>query len=178
MSVSGASGHEAIRDIVVRPAEPHELERAAKVAVAAFARLGAFADPEEARGLAERVGATTRAPYPGMVFVAVDGERIVGSVVYNAPGEGQHPLFAGDCAFFRSVGVEADRAGQGIGRRLVEACIEQAQRDGAAWLGMYVADVNTVALGLYASMGFRETGDAPSYWGLRYRVYGLDLSAG
>jgi hypothetical protein len=26
-------------------------------------------------------------------------------------------------------------------------------------------------------MGFREVGDAPSYWGVRYRVYGYDLSA-
>jgi ribosomal protein S18 acetylase RimI-like enzyme len=162
--------------IEIRPARPDELDSAAAVAVAAFARLGALADPGQAQRLAERVGATTRSPEPGMVFVAVDGGRIVGSVVYNSPGEGQHPLFAAGWAFFRSVGVDAACVGRGIGRRLVEACIARARQDRAAWLGMYVADVNVAALRLYLGMGFRETGDAPSYWGLRYRVYGLDLS--
>jgi len=162
--------------IDIRPAEPGEYEPAAEVAAAAFARLGVLADPEQGRLLVERVRTTTRDPHPGAVIVAADGDRIVGSVVYNSPGEGQHPLFPGDWAFFRSVGVDAAYGGRGIGRRLVEVCIERARRDGAAWLGLYAADVNEIAVALYSDMGFRRTGDAPSYWGLTYHVYGLEMS--
>lgn len=162
--------------IEIRPAEPGELAAAAEIAVAAFAELGAHIAAEERGKLYERVRATTTAPDPGIVIVAVSDGRVVGSVVYNGPGEGQHPLFSGDWAFFRSVGVDAAFRGSGIGRRLVAACIARAREDGAAWLGLYAADVNEVAVRLYRSMGFRQTADAPSYWGVAYRVYGLDLS--
>lgn len=162
--------------IVIRMADPGEYDRAAAVATAAFNRLGELADPEQARKLAERVGATTRDPAPGKVIIAVDGEAVVGSLVYNAPGKGQHPLFSDGWSFFRSVGVDAAYAGRGIGRRLVEAAIERARHDGAAWLGLYAADINEAAVGLYLDMGFRRTSEAPSYWGLTYHVYGLDLS--
>lgn len=167
----------AMTAIEIRPAEPGERAAAADIAVAAFAQLGALLAPDQRDLLYQRVRATTTEPGTGTVIVAVAGARVVGSVVYNGPAAGQHPLFDGDWAFFRSIGVDAAWGGQGIGRRLVAACIDRARRDGAAWLGLYAADANTVAVRLYRSMGFRETGEAPSYWGVAYRVYGLDLSA-
>lgn len=163
--------------IEIREAEPGERAAAAEIAVAAFADLGVHLAPDERAKLYDRVRAATTEPATGTVIVAVDGGAVVGSVVYNAPGAGQHPLFAADWAFFRSIGVAAGHRGQGIGRRLVEACIERARRDGAAWLGLYAADVNEAAVSLYRAMGFAETAPAPSYWGVTYRVYGLDLSA-
>jgi ribosomal protein S18 acetylase RimI-like enzyme len=101
---------------------------------------------------------------------------VVGSVVYNRPGSGQHPRIPAEWAFFRALGVDAEWAGQGIGRGLVEACIARARRQGAAWIGLYAADVNDVAVGLYRRMGFRVEGDAFQHWGIAYRTYGLELS--
>jgi ribosomal protein S18 acetylase RimI-like enzyme len=170
--------------IEIRPAEPEESAAAADIAVDAFAALGALLVPEERQRLAERVRATTRkagsrdSGGSGIAIVAVEAGRVVGSVVYNAPGAGQHELFGEGWAFFRSIGVAASHRGQGIGRRLVAACIARARDDGAAWLGLYAADANEAAVRLYLSMGFRQTGEAPAYWGLAYRVYGFDLSAG
>jgi ribosomal protein S18 acetylase RimI-like enzyme len=172
------NGAEPEVTVEIREARPDERPAAAAIAVAAFAQLGAHLAPDEREKLYARVRATTEAPDPGHVIVAVAGGRVVGSVVYNGPAAGQHPLFAADWAFFRSIGVDAAWGGRGIGRRLVEACIERARRDGAAWLGLYAADVNTVAVRLYRAMGFAEIGPAPSYWGVAYRVYGLDLSGG
>ena len=165
-----------MQTIEIRDARPEERDRAAEIAVAAFARLGALADPEEAARMADRVRATTRDPGTGRVIVALHDGRLVGSVVYNSPGAGQHPLFPDGWSFIRSVAVEAANAGRGIGRRLVEACIARAQHDRARWIGLYAADSNIVALGLYRDMGFRQTGEAPSYWGLTYHVWGLELS--
>jgi len=176
-----AQDRDSTMPVEIRLATADEQGAAAEIAVAAFEALGALLVPEERSRLADRVRATTRdagtAPGSGTVIVAVADRQIVGTVVYNGPGAGQHPLFAGDWAFFRSIGVAATHRGHGIGRLLVAACIDHARQDGAAWLGLYAADANEAAVHLYRAMGFRQTGEAPSYWGLAYRVYGLDLSA-
>lgn len=165
--------------IEIRVARPEERAAAAEIAVAAFARLGAHLDPAERVRLFERVRENTSNPDPAQVIVAVAvaGARVVGSVVYNRPGPGQHPKFPADWAFFRALAVDQDWSRQGIGRRLVEECIARARGEGAAWIGLYAADVNDVAVGLYGRMGFKTLGDAFPHWGVTYRVYGLDLSA-
>lgn len=164
--------------IVIRPARPDERAVAAEIVVAAFARLGAHLEPPERAKLFDRVRATTKNPEPGQVIIAAAGGRVVGSVVFNGPGPGQHPRFSADWAFFRSLGVDEAWGGQGIGRRLVEACIARARGDGAAWIGLYAADINDIAVRLYRRMGFSVIGDAFPHWGVAYRIYGLDLSAG
>jgi ribosomal protein S18 acetylase RimI-like enzyme len=165
--------------IAVRPARPDELAAAAEVAVTAFADLGRHLAPDERKKLYARVRASTSEPDPAVVLVAVTGpeERVVGSIVYDGPEGGRHPLFPKGWSFFRSVGVDPAWRSRGVGRQLVEACLERARTEKADWLALYAADVNETALHLYKAMGFREVGDAPSYWGVRYRVYGYDLSA-
>lgn len=160
----------------IRTAQPQERAAAAEVVVAAFARLGAHLEPAERPRLFARVRETTMSPDPGATIVAVSGDRVVGSVVYNRPGPGQHPKFAADWAFFRALGVDESWGGQGIGRRLVAECAARARRDGAVWIGLYAADVNDIAVGLYRRMGFKVLGEPFAHWGVTYRVYGLDLS--
>lgn len=163
--------------IGIRTARQDERAAAAEVVVAAFARLGAHLEPAERAKLFDRVRATTTNPEPGQVIIAVAGGRVVGSVVFNGPGPGQNPKFPADWAFFGSLGVDEAWAGQGIGRRLVGECVARARRHGAAWIGLYAADLNDIAVGLYRRMGFKVIGDAFPHWGVAYRVYGIDLSA-
>lgn len=162
----------------IRTARPQERAAAAEVAVAAFARLGAHLVRAERPRLFERVRESTTNPDPGETIIAVSGERVVGSVVYNRPGPEQHPKFPADWAFFRALGVDEAWGGRGIGRRLVEECVARARRQGAAWIGLYAADVNQIAVGLYQRMGFKVLGEPFLHWGVAYRVYGLDLSVG
>lgn len=164
--------------INIRSARREERAAAAEIAVAAFARLGSHLEPSERSKLFERVRATTMNPEPGQVIVAAAGVRVVGSVVYNGPGPEQHPKFPAEWAFFRALGVDDTWARKGIGRKLVEQCIARGRCEGAAWIGLYAADVNDVAVGLYRRMGFKVTGDAFPHWGITYRIYGVDLSDG
>ena len=162
----------------IRTAQPRERAAAAEIVVAAFARLAAHLEPAERVKLFDRVRESTTNPDPGETIVAVSGDRVVGSVVYNRPGPGQHPKFAADWAFFRALGVDEAWGGRGIGRGLVAECVARARGEGAAWIGLYAADVNEIAVGLYQRMGFKVLGEPFSHWGVAYRVYGLDLSAG
>lgn len=164
--------------IVIRPARRDERAAAAEIAVAAFAALAAHIEPAERAVLFDRVRGSTTDPEPGEVIVAVANGRVVGTVVYNGPAaEQQHSLIPADWAFFRALGVDAAWVGQGIGRRLVEDCIARARRQGASSIGLYAADVNEIAVGLYRRMGFKEIGAAFPRLGIAYRVYGLELYA-
>jgi len=162
-------------EVDIRLTRLEERTASAEIAVRAFAHLGSFLEPSERARLSDRVRASTMKPDPAEGIVAITDNRVVGSVVYNRPGSADHPLLPADWAFFRALAVDPAWAGQGIGRRLVEACIARARSQGGAGIGLNVADVNEIAVCLYRRMGFTMVGDAFQNLGVAYRTYGLDL---
>jgi GNAT superfamily N-acetyltransferase len=77
--------------------------------------------------------------------------RIVGNANLNrAPGSRQRWIIC-------NVVVDVDHRGQGIGRQLVEASLDEAWQLGAAGVLLQVYRRNQVALRLYRSLGFRES---------------------
>ena len=94
---------------------------------------------------------------PGATFVAVDGDRIVGSAnaYANRPGPGSHVASA-------SFMVDPREAGRGIGRALGERVLEWAQQKG--FLAMQfnaVVESNLTAVALWRSLGFEIVGTVP-----------------
>jgi len=76
--------------------------------------------------------------------------RIVGNVNLNrAPGNRQRWIIC-------NVVVLDEYRGRGIGRRLMEAAIEEAEQIGASGVVLQVHRDNPRALGLYTDMGFQE----------------------
>ncbi len=75
----------------------------------------------------------------------------------------------------RALAAPPESRGLGLGRRLAEACLTRARDDGATVFGLHTADEMPAARKIYAGLGFRVTAEAPAYFGLRYRVYRLDL---
>lgn len=66
--------------------------------------------------------------------------------------------------------VVAERArGRGVGRRLLEACVDDARRAGRRRLSLHVTTNNEAALSLYRSMGMLTVGERP--WLLRRRLF-------
>ena len=63
-----------------------------------------------------------------------------------------------------TIAVAPDAQRAGLGRNLIQACIDGAQTDGASRLFLEVSAGNTPALGLYARTGFRECGRRPGYY--------------
>jgi GNAT superfamily N-acetyltransferase len=77
--------------------------------------------------------------------------QLVGNASLNrAPGSRQRWIIC-------NVVVDKDYRGQGIGRQLVEATLDEAWRIGAREVLLQVHCHNQVALELYKSMGFRES---------------------
>jgi [ribosomal protein S18]-alanine N-acetyltransferase len=63
-----------------------------------------------------------------------------------------------------SLGVMPERRQRGIGRRLVEAAIAEAERCGAGSIVLEVAIDNEAAQQLYRGCGFRQVGRRPRYY--------------
>jgi ribosomal protein S18 acetylase RimI-like enzyme len=86
----------------------------------------------------------------------------VGTITFypNANDEGMPSRFPGDTAGIRATAVEPSARGQGIGRALVDACIERATATGLSSIALHTADFMISAVALYEKAGFRR---APEY---------------
>jgi GNAT superfamily N-acetyltransferase len=88
-------------------------------------------------------------------YVAVRNERIVGSVAFypDVILEGWSNLPAG-WAGFRALVVDPHVRGAGIGRALVDRCLERARAVGRPTLGIHTVTLLTDAMRLYERVGF------------------------
>ena len=117
------------------------------------------------------------------VFVAVDQDAgaVVGVVVLALEGSPLHERVepAADDGGFRMLAVSPAARGGGVGRSLVQACIDAARDAGARRLGIHTMDFMDHAQRLYASMGFDRRPDLDlEFPSGRGHAYTLDLEAG
>jgi glyoxylase-like metal-dependent hydrolase (beta-lactamase superfamily II)/ribosomal protein S18 acetylase RimI-like enzyme/8-oxo-dGTP pyrophosphatase MutT (NUDIX family) len=163
--------------VEVRVARPEEYGRIGDLTVAAYLGLPDGADHpdylETLRDVAGRAGET-------VILVAVDDVgRVLGGVTYvSGPG----PWFEGEAdgearheAEFRALAVAPDAQGRGVGRALVEACIERARLDGRRALALYTRPSMAAAHRVYEGLGFvrmpeRDWQFEPGQWLLGYRL--------
>lgn len=88
-------------------------------------------------------------------WVAVAGEQLVGSVAFyrDVALEGWSNLPTGWTGF-RALIVHPAARGRGVGRLLVERCIERTREVGAPTLGIHSIALLTDAIRLYERLGF------------------------
>jgi ribosomal protein S18 acetylase RimI-like enzyme len=157
----------------IRPARPTEYESVGEICVLAYGALEGETDLgyiDELRNVAGRAVLVD-------VLVAVEPDgALLGTVTY-VPGPG--PLAESereDEAGFRMLAVAPWAQGRGVGRALVEACIERARADGKAGVAIYTRPSMRMAQRLYESLGFeRDKADDWEFepgewlWGFRLR---------
>ena len=98
----------------------------------------------------------------GEVLVAELDGRIVGSITFylDANDEGAPSTFPPGTAGIRATAVEPRAQGLGIGRALVDACVDRAADAGATSLALHTAEFMGAAIALYERAGFRRV---PAY---------------
>lgn len=109
------------------------------------------------------------------LIVQIDGE-LAGSIAYSPPGNSIDPIPSAWASILLLAVAPHDR-GQGIGRDLVQACLQRAREDRAQVIGLFTNELMTNAHQLYQSQGFREDCEIPQRLGLRYWRYRLDLTS-
>jgi predicted N-acetyltransferase YhbS len=142
--------------VSVRDAEPSDHERIRDLLAAAYRQFASALEPAVYdRYIADILDleARTRA---GDLLVAERAGRIVGTVTFygeaRSEGFGWPPGWAG----LRALGVDPAARGLGVGRLLMEACVDRARRSGATVLCLHTSEVMTAAVALYETMGFRR----------------------
>jgi GNAT superfamily N-acetyltransferase len=84
----------------------------------------------------------------GRVFMAVEDGRPVGSVALLKMDDGGFEV--------AKMTVAEEMRGSGLGRKLLQACIDAAKAAGAPRLYLETNDSLRPALGLYRAMGFKD----------------------
>ncbi|WJY36533.1 GNAT family N-acetyltransferase [Streptomyces sp. P9-2B-2] len=136
--------------------------------VSGGAPLG-WVDPPGRGEVAELVDRVVRAAHTGdgALRAAYAGPRLVGLgywLRYARPTNRQH-------ADLEKIAVASEAHGQGLGRSLTSALVEDARGAGIEVLTLDARADNTRALTLYRSLGFREYGRLPDFVAMGGRRY-------
>jgi len=91
----------------------------------------------------------------GRLLVALEGERVVGVVVFYPPGAGREVPSEGEVELSR-LAVAALSRGRGIGRALTEGCLTAGRAAGAEAVVLWSRPHQHIAHRLYESLGFRR----------------------
>jgi ribosomal protein S18 acetylase RimI-like enzyme len=137
--------------IEVRPATPGDYPAIAELTVAAYEADGQIGPDHPYRYVLADVAG--RAP-AGELLVAVDGEEVLGSVLFVEAGSAFAEMAGPGEAEFRMLAVSPKAQRRGIGERLVRACLDRARDRGAERVVISARDFVRAPLRLYDRLGF------------------------
>jgi ribosomal protein S18 acetylase RimI-like enzyme len=160
--------------VVVREAHIRDLEAAGRVTQAAWREFERPDDPAWI-GYFQRLGDARARAERAVVLVAVERDVVLGTATLELERTLEDAPLAGHEARMRMLAVAPEWRGRGIGRKLVEACLERARAAGKTELRLHTMDVMVPAAGLYRSFGFERdpAGDftpAPGVTALAYTL--------
>jgi GNAT superfamily N-acetyltransferase len=141
--------------VEIRPARPDEYAEAGAVtagAYAEFARPGDEGWNEYLSELADVAGRADRTE----VYVAVEDGRVLGCVTLeldDTVGDDDKEL-PPEMSCIRMLGVRTEARGRGIGRALVQRCIDRTAEVGKTIVTLRTTRLMTTAQRLYGDMGF------------------------
>lgn len=144
-------------DLVVRRVRDDEHDAVGRLTVAGYEADGHLtrSDGTYDHEYAAWIGDVAGRAGDSEVLVAVDGERLIGTVTWCPPGSASAQLARQpDQGEFRTLSVDPQARGRGVGRALVEACIERARAARLDEVLLCSLAEMTTAHRLYESMGF------------------------
>lgn len=152
---AGATPVSAV-EVTIREVVPEEYEATGQLAQRAYAEYARPGDPLWSDYYNKLADVAGRAAF-ATVLVAVAGQRIVGTatVELDRTIEGSGDLNPRQ-ANFRILAVDPVARGCGVGRRLVEACIQTARQADRDLVTLHTTDQMAAAQRIYRSLGFRR----------------------
>lgn len=152
----------------LRRIRPDEHAAAGDVCVAAYEPFLTGAEDD----YRDRLRDVARRDAEAEVWVAVEGERLLGNVTFCRPGTPWREIARDDEGEFRMLAVDPAGQGRGAGTALATLCEERARAEGAT--GMALSSLATMAAAhrVYARLGY--TRDPSRDWS---PLPGVDLIA-
>jgi putative acetyltransferase len=141
--------------INIRRASVDEAEAIAAILYEAFAEYESLYTPEGFAATTPTAEQIQQRWSEGPVWVAVQNDRLVGTVAATPRGE---------ALYIRSMALLPAARGQGIGRRLLNQAEDFAREQGYRQLLLSTISFLTHAIQLYEQSGFQQTSEGPQDW--------------
>lgn len=145
-------------EITVDEARPEEYEAIARLSVEAYREFEPLWS-ERWSLVVERLEAVAARAEHGVVLVARAGEDPVGTATIHPTSDPQRTRWSPDWAVLRKLAVAPVNRGQGIGKLLVQACVERAIDLGSPTLALRTMEFMSAARLMYERMGFQYLDD-------------------
>lgn len=158
----------------IQIAQPHHFPAIATLNIEAYREYAAYLTADAWATMQTNLGAIETLAQHTIFLITFRSGNLVGSVAYCPPGNSRFPI-PSDWASVLLLAVSPRYRKQGIGRSLLQACIQQACKDGSETIGLFTSEVMTGARQLYDSFGFCQDCEIPQRFGLKYWQYKLDL---
>lgn len=134
-------------------AEPGEFAAVGELTVGAYRADGVLPDGDPYYDLLRNAAARAA---DAELWVAAEDGALLGTVTWCPPGSRYRELATADEGEFRALAVAPGTRGRGVGRLLVEHCLERASIEGASGVVISTAGWMAAAHRLYRRLGFVE----------------------
>lgn len=108
-------------------------------------------------------------------FVCETNDILIG-MAFLVPQGNPNKIFDSQWSYIRMVGVHPEYGGQGIGKKIIQMCIDFAKETNETTIALHTSEIMDSARHLYESLGFQQIKalDEPLF-GLKYWLYRLEI---
>lgn len=144
--------------LAIRDARLDELDEVAQLLKVAYQQYESSRPPQAwVSYLADIMDVRSRLDIAELI-VAEMNRKLAGAVtLYLKPSEFLREMWPEGWAGIRLLAVHPDYRGQGIGRALMEECIQRCKKAGIAVVGLHTSELMDVARRMYEKMAFKRT---------------------
>jgi ribosomal protein S18 acetylase RimI-like enzyme len=161
--------------ITIREASTQDFAVITSLSIRAYQEYSQALTPEHWHTMQTGLSGIAKHAQQAKPLVAELEGKLIGSVVYYAPGTSNSQIFQPEWASLRLLAVSPEHRGRGIGKLLSQKCINRAKTDKADVIGLHTSELMTKARRMYEKLGFRQDIELPRRLGVRYWRYILDL---
>lgn len=143
-------------EVLIRAIGAGELTAVRQLTLEAYHQYATIMQPGAWAGLAKALESAFEIANTADIFVAEQDGVLIGSVMLFPPtlNSYDNQKAVSYIPELRLLAVAPSGRGCGVGKALVNACIERARGSGAVAIGLHSSDSMRVAIHLYESMGF------------------------
>ncbi|MBL6447945.1 N-acetyltransferase [Fulvivirga sp. 29W222] len=170
--------------LIIRRAHPDEYQEIGQLMVQVYSNLDGFPKPDERPRyykLLANVGDLTAKPQAELLAAVSTEGIILGAVVYFGDmqyyGSGGTATKEKNAGGFRLLAVNPEARGQGVGKLLINACIDKARETKREQVVIHTTKAMQTAWKMYEKLGFERSDDLDfEQEGLEVFGFRLELS--
>ena len=107
-------------------------------------------------------------------FVCESGDDLIG-MAYLVPSGNPTEIFQGEWSYIRMVGVDPAFSGNGIGKKLVQMCLNHAKETNEKVVALHTSEFMNSARYIYENLGFNQIKELEQLFGKKYWLYLLNI---